>query len=196
MLVLFVFINSLAGGAAIVSTRRSGVYARALAAPVGAGSLVLGEAVAYLALALVQSALIVGIGSLAFGVSWGDPLAAGLLIAVWALVGTGAGVLSGAFFRTPEQANAIGPALGIGMGMLGGCMWPLAMVPSWLRTIGHAVPQAWAVDAWTELLSRGGGVLDILRELAVLTAFAVALLALASLGLRRRLTSAVVVRRS
>ncbi|WP_329320646.1 ABC transporter permease [Streptomyces sp. NBC_01262] len=196
MLVLFVFINSLAGGAAIVSTRRSGVYARALAAPVGAGSLVLGEAIAYLTLALVQSALIVGIGSLAFGVSWGDPLAAGLLIAVWALVGTGAGVLSGAFFRTPEQANAIGPALGIGLGMLGGCMWPLAMVPSWLRTIGHAVPQAWAVDAWTELLSRGGGVPDILRELAVLTAFAVALLALASLGLRRRLTSAVVVRRS
>ena len=177
MLVLFVFINSLAGGAAIVQTRRSGVYARALAAPVTTGTLVLGETAAYLALALVQSALIVGIGALVFGVSWGNPLAAGLLI-------------SGAVFRTPEQASAIGPAVGIGLGMLGGCMWPLALVPGWLRTAGHAVPHAWAVDSWTVLLSQNGGVTDILRNLIILSAFAAALLTLASFGLRRQLTGA------
>ncbi|WP_405889241.1 ABC transporter permease [Streptomyces sp. NBC_00133] len=190
MLVLFVFINSLAGGAVIVQTRRSGVYERALAAPVTAGTLMLGETAAYLALALVQSALIVGIGALVFGVSWGNPLAAGLLIAVWALIGTGAGVLSGAVFRTPEQASAIGPAVGIGLGMLGGWMWPLALVPGWLRTAGHAVPHAWAVDSWTVLLSQNGGVTDILRNLIILSAFAAALLTLASFGLRRQLTGA------
>ncbi|MEV7414545.1 ABC transporter permease [Streptomyces sp. NPDC089919] len=191
MLVLFVFINSLAGGAAIVQTRRSGVYARALAAPVPVRALVLGETGAYLALALVQSLLIVTIGALVFGVSWGDPVAAALLVGMWALVGTGAGVLSGAVFRTPEQAGAVGPALGIGLGMLGGCMWPLAIVPGWLRAAGHAVPQAWAVDAWTELLSRDGGVADIAGRLAVLAGFAAVLLALAALGLRRRLTEPV-----
>ncbi|MBC9713890.1 ABC transporter permease [Streptomyces sp. TRM66268-LWL] len=196
MLVLFVFINALAGGAAIVQTRQSGVYARALAAPVSARTLVLGETVAHLALALTQSALIVGIGSLAFGVEWGDPLAAVVLVAVWALVGTGAGVLSGALFRTPEQVHAIGPAVGIGLGMLGGCMWPLTFVPGWLRAAGHAVPHAWAVDSWTVLLSQQGGLSDILRNLAVLGAFAVGLLTLASLGLHRRLTSAAPVRRS
>ncbi|MFP3986632.1 hypothetical protein U9R90_03830 [Streptomyces sp. E11-3] len=60
-----------------------------------------------------------GIGSLVFGAQWGDSLAAGALIAVWALVGTGAGILSGALLRTPEQVHAIGPAVGIGLGMLG-----------------------------------------------------------------------------
>ncbi|WP_175439138.1 ABC transporter permease [Streptomyces vilmorinianum] len=190
MLVLFVFINSLAAGAVIVQNRKSGVYERALAAPVPARALVLGETGAYLVLALVQSALIVAIGALAFGVSWGDPLAATLLVGMWALVGTGAGVLAGAVFRTPEQANAIGPALGIGLGMLGGCMWPLAVVPAWLRTAGHAVPHAWAVDAWTELLSRDGGVADIAGRLGVLAAFAAALLTLASLALHHRLTAA------
>ncbi|MES5824810.1 ABC transporter permease [Streptomyces sp. RG80] len=189
MLVLFVFINALAGGATIVQTRRTGVYARALAAPVPARTLVLGETVAYLALAVLQSLLIVGIGALAFDVAWGDPLAAGALIAVWALVGTGAGVLAGALFRTPEQVHAIGPALGIGLGMLGGCMWPLALVPDWLRAAGHAVPHAWAVDAWTTLLSRGGDLSAILGDLAVLAAFAVALVTLASLALRHRLTA-------
>ncbi|MFI7413416.1 ABC transporter permease [Streptomyces sp. NPDC049627] len=189
MLVLFVFINALAGGAAIVQTRRTGVYARALAAPVSARTLVSGETVAYLLLAVLQSLLIVGIGALVFDVSWGDPLAAGVLVMVWALVGTGAGVLAGALFRTPEQVHAVGPALGIGLGMLGGCMWPLALVPDWLRTAGHAVPQAWAVDAWTTLLSRGGDLSAILRELTVLAAFAAALLAFASLALRHRVTT-------
>ena len=189
MLVLFVFINALAGGAAIVQTRRTGVYARALAAPVAARTLVFGETVAYLLLAVLQSLLIVGIGALAFDVAWGDPIAAGVLIAVWALVGTGAGVLAGALFRTPEQVHAVGPALGIGLGMLGGCMWPLALVPEWLRTMGHAVPHAWAVDAWTTLLSRQGDLAAILRDLTVLAAFATALLTLASLALRHRLVT-------
>ncbi|WP_367325300.1 ABC transporter permease [Streptomyces sp. HUAS ZL42] len=190
MLVLFVFINALAGGAAIVQTRRTGVYARALAAPVSARTIVAGETVAYLLLALLQSVLIVGVGAVAFDVAWGDPLAAGVLVTVWALVGTGAGILAGAVFRTPEQVHAVGPALGIGLGMLGGCMWPLALVPGWLRAAGHAVPQAWAVDAWTTLLSRDGDLTAILRDLAVLAGFATVLLTGASLALRHRLTTA------
>jgi ABC-2 type transport system permease protein len=188
MLVLFVFINALAGGAAIVETRRTGVYARALAAPVSARTLVTGETVAYLLLALLQSALIVGIGALAFDVAWGDPVAAAVLVGVWALVGTGTGILAGAVFRTPEQVHALGPALGIGMGMLGGCMWPLALVPDWLSAAGHAVPHAWAVDAWTALLSRDAGLSGIGQELAVLAGFAAVLLTGASLALRHRLT--------
>ena len=189
MLVLFVFINALAGGAAIVQTRRTGVYARALTAPVYARTLVFGETIAYLLLALLQSLLIVGIGSLAFDVGWGDPLAAGVLVTVWALVGTGAGVLAGALFRTPEQVHAVGPTLGIGLGMLGGCMWPLALVPDWLRTTGHALPHAWAVDAWTTLLSKNGDLAAILRDIVVLSLFAAVLIGSAALALRRRLTT-------
>ena len=189
MLVLFVFVNALAGGAAIIQTRRLGVYDRALAAPVRTRSIVAGETLAALALALLQSALIVGVGALVFGVSWGDPVAAVALTVVWALVGTGAGVLSGSLFRTPEQASSIGPAIGIAFGMLGGCMWPLEIVPSALRTVGHVVPQGWAIDAWTELLSRGGTLVDIARPLAVLAAFAATLLVLATWLLRRRLTA-------
>jgi ABC-2 type transport system permease protein len=189
MLVLFVFINALTAGGTIAENRRLGVYERALAAPVGAGALVGGETIAYFGLALTQSALIVAIGSAAFGVSWGDPAAAAALIVVWALVAAGAGVLCGTLFRTPEQANAIGPAAGIALGMLGGCMWPLAIVGSTLRTVGHLAPQSWAVDAWTALLSRHGGLDAIGRELAVLAGFAVVLLVLAAVRLRRSITA-------
>ncbi|HET8766541.1 MAG TPA: ABC transporter permease [Pedococcus sp.] len=189
MLVLFVFINAMAGGAAIIQTRRLGIFSRALAAPVRPRDLVLGEGLCYLTLAAAQAALIVVVGAVVFGVGWGDPLAAVLLIGVWCLVGTGAGLVSGTLFHTPEQASAIGPAVGIAFGMLGGCMWPLEIVPAGVRAAGHLTPHAWAVDAWVTLLSRGGGVGDILVQLAVLAGFAVLLLGTATLRLRRSLVT-------
>ncbi len=185
MLVLFVFLSALGAGAGIIETRRLGLYERMAAAPIRAGTIVLGEFQAFAAIALVQSALIVGIGAMVFGVSWGSPLAATVLVIVWALVGAGAGMLAGTLFRTPEQATATGTAVGIVFGMLGGCMWPLAVLSSSFREFGHVVPQAWAVDAWTDLLSRGGTLHSIAPQLAVLAGFAVLFLTLATFRLRR-----------
>lgn len=187
MLVLFVFVNALAGGAAMIQTRGLKIYDRIMAAPVRPRDVVLGEGLAYLLLSLLQSALIVGVGLGLFGVSWGDPLAATVLIAMWAMVGMGAGMLSGTVFKTPEQASAIGPAVGIGLGMVGGCMWPLAIVAPTMRTIGHLSPQAWAVDSWTILLSRGGTLSSIALQLGVLAAFVVVLVSLASFRFHRSL---------
>ena len=189
MLVLFVFINAVAGGGAMIQTRRFGIFSRALAAPIRPRDLVLGEALCYLALSFGQALLIVVVGAVMFGVSWGNPLAAAALIGMWALVGTGAGMASGTLFRTPEQAGAIGPAVGIAFGMLGGCMWPLEIVPESVRLAGHATPHAWAVDAWVTLLSRGGGLADIAGYLAILATYAVVLLAFASFRLRRSLVT-------
>jgi ABC-2 type transport system permease protein len=73
--------------------------------------------------------------------------------------------------------------------MLGGCMWPLAIVTPVMRSIGHAAPQAWAVDAWTTLLSRDGGLGDIAVQLGILLGFAAVLLGLAVWRMRRRLTA-------
>ncbi|HEU4947203.1 MAG TPA: ABC transporter permease [Kribbella sp.] len=189
MLVLFVFINSLAGGAAVVQTRQLGIYNRALAAPVRARDIVAGETLAYFVLALAQSALIVGIGALLFGVSWGNPVAAGALITFWSLVSTGAGMLSGAVFRTPEQASSVGPVIGIGFAMLGGAMWPLAIVPPAVQALGHITPHAWVVDGWITVLSKAGNIGDIAGQLAVLGLFAVGMLTAASYRLHRRLVA-------
>ena len=189
MLVLFVFITSLAGGGAVIESGRLGIHARMLAAPVTPRSIVAGESLSYLGIALAQSAIIVAVGVGVFGVRWGDPLAAAAVVTVWALVGTGTGMLAGTLFRTPEQAAATGTMVGIAAGMLGGAMWPLEIVGPVMRAAGHLVPHAWAIDAWVEIMSRGGGVADVATELTVLAGFAVALLALSAVRLRHRLTS-------
>jgi len=186
-LVLFVFITSLAGAAGLIEARRLGVTRRMLATPTTASTILFGEALSRFAVALLQGMIIFLVGWLVFGVDWGDPPAALLLVVTFALVGTGVGMLLGSVLRSAEQATSIGPPVGIALGMLGGCMWPLAIVPQPMRVVGHLFPQAWAMDAFIALIAKGEGIGGIARQLAVLAAFAVALLALATWRLRRAL---------
>ncbi|MDQ4070282.1 MAG: ABC transporter permease [Actinomycetota bacterium] len=189
-LVLFVFVNSLAAAAALVETRRLGVSRRMLAMPVSSRTILAGETLGRLLIALLQAALILAVGALLFDVDWGDPLGAAALTLVFVLLSTGAGMLMGALARTGDQASSIGPPIGIAFGMLGGCMWPLEVVGEGVRTIGHAVPHAWAMDAWVDLIFDGEGFGAILPELAVLSAWTVVLLTLASWRLSHVLTRA------
>jgi ABC-2 type transport system permease protein len=186
-LVLFVFLTAVTGASAVVESRRLGVYERVLAAPVRPSTIVIGESVSALLIAAVQSALIVLVGSAVFGVTWGNPPAALLLLALWCLVGAGAGMVAGTLFRTPEQASAIGSVVGITFAMLGGCMWPLSIVSRTMRIIGHATPQAWAVDAWTNLLSGHGTIITIWHQLGILALFAVGFFVIATARSRRLL---------
>lgn len=184
-LVLFVFLTAVAGAAAVVESRRLGVFERVLAAPVRPRTIVIGESVTALLIAAAQSALIVLVGSVVFGVSWGNLPAAAALLLFWCLVSAGAGMAAGTVFRTPEQAGAIGPVVGITFAMLGGCMWPLSIVSGTMRTVGHVTPQAWAVDAWTKLLSGHGTIITIWPQLAILALFALGFFTIATLRSRQ-----------
>jgi ABC-2 type transport system permease protein len=78
--------------------------------------------------------------------------------------------------------------LSLGLAALGGAMFPIDLFPPTMQRIAHVTPHAWALDGYAELVRRGGNTLDILPELAVLTAYAIVLLALASWRLRVALT--------
>jgi ABC-2 type transport system permease protein len=92
------------------------------------------------------------------------------------------------FFRI-ESDPLLAPPLGIALGMLGGCMWPLEVVGSTMKTVGHLVPQAWAMDAFVTLVAKGGDLAAIAPQLVVLLGYAAVLLPLATWRLRAALTS-------
>jgi ABC-2 type transport system permease protein len=184
-LVLFTFINSLAVAGVIVESRRLGVTRRVLAGPVAASTLVVGYATSRFVLALLQGLVVVVAGVVLFGVPWGDPVAVAALLVSFSAVAAAAAVLIGAIARTPEQTQSFGIPLGIAMGMLGGALWPLELVPPWLRQIGHLTPHAWAMDGWIAVVFDGAGVPDIAVELGVLAAFGIVLGAIGATALRR-----------
>lgn len=189
-LVLFTFINAMASATFLVQIRKAGVLRRAMATRTSLGALLLGLGIGWFALALVQATLIVAIGRLVFGVRWGDPGAATLLVVLWALVGCGAGLLVGALGENEDRVGATMPIVGLVLGALGGCMVPLEVFPDVMRRVALAVPHSWALSGFRTTVFDGGGVSDVAGPVAVLAVWATGLLVVATVALRRRLVRA------
>jgi len=187
-LVLFMFLTALTGAVVLIGTRRLGVARRMLATPTSAGTIVAGEALARFAISLVQGVYIVAVTAALFGVTWGDPWGAAAVVLLFGAASAGTAMLMGALFSTEQQAGGVGVMAGIGVAALGGSMVPLEFYGPAMRTVAHLTPHAWALDAFAVLIREGGGPGDIVGQLGVLAAFAAALLALASVVLRRALT--------
>ncbi|AUS79755.1 ABC transporter permease [Actinoalloteichus sp. AHMU CJ021] len=185
-LVLFTFINSMAVAAALVETRRLGMVRRSLAAPVRPSTVLAGEALSRLVVAVGQALLIIVVSALMFDVSWGDPLGVAVVVGAFCLVATGAAMLVGSLVRSPSQAPAIGPPVGIVLGMLGGCLWPREVAGETLTTIGYLFPHAWAMDGLLTLARPGQGAGEVLVETAVLLGMAAVLLVVSLVVFRRR----------
>jgi ABC-2 type transport system permease protein len=187
-LVLFIFLIALTGAGDIVDSRRLGIARRSVAAPVRAITVVIGEGIGRFAVAVSQAVLIVAVTAVLFGISWGNPLGVAAVIGAFALLATAVALFVGAYARSSEQAVSLGPVIGIGLGMLGGCMWPLDIVPPALRLVGHVTPHAWAVDGLVALMGATATTGDVLRAVGVLLGGAAVLLPSAAYALRRRLS--------
>jgi len=188
LLLLFTFLTSLTAAIGLIETRLLGVARRMYAAPISARSIVVGEALGRLIIALTQALLIMFGSALIFGVDWGDPLAAGALVLVFSLVGSGAAMLLGAAFKTPGAAISVAMVLGLGLAALGGSMVALESFSGTMRTIAHLTPHAWAYEAFAELVRHDGTIVDILPQFGVLSCYAAVLFALGVWRLRRVLT--------
>ncbi|MDH5290091.1 MAG: ABC transporter permease [Acidimicrobiia bacterium] len=186
-LVLFTFITALTSATVLVRARRSGILRRALASPTGLGVQLAGMAAGWFTLCLLQSVLIVMVGAVAFGVPWGDPVAASLLVVTFALVGCGAGLLVGAIGANEDRVGAITPIVGMVLGALGGCMVPAEIFPPSMLMVARMVPHYWAMRAWQSLIFDGAGLGAIAGDLAVLAVAGAALVVVATLLMRRSL---------
>ncbi len=187
-LVLFVFLTLFGSASAIVETRKLGIYRRVLATPTRPGSIVLSQTAGFFFLAFGQSVMLLVVGKYLFGVNFGPVLAVFCVVFALSLCAAGAGTILGTVAKTPDQAIAIGTVLGISLGMLGGCMWPLDIVGPLMRDIGHLAPQAWAMDAFVKLVYDGAGIKQVEPDVLVLLGFAVIMCIGATFRMRKMVT--------
>ena len=163
-LLLFVFLTSLAGSAALIQTRRLGVAKRMIATPTAVREVLIGEGLGRFLVALVQGLFIMAGTWLIFGVDWGDPVLATLILLLFSLVGSGAAMLMGALFSNDEQAGGMGVLFGLGLAALGGCMMPLQvfeLISPGLYRVAHITPHAWGLEAFDSIVINSGTFSDI-----------------------------------
>lgn len=188
---LFVFLSTVGGAAALIQSRRYRVLRRMMSTPLSAGQAVAGQALGRFALAMVQG-LYLMLGTAAFfGVDWGSWPAALLVLAMFGAVAAALAMVVGTVMDNEGAATGVGIGAGLVLAALGGCMTPLEFFPDTLRTIAHVTPHAWAYEAFAKIQRHGAGVADVLPQLGVLAGMAVVLLATGGWVVRRSLYRAL-----
>jgi ABC-2 type transport system permease protein len=178
-LVLFMGIAVLVLSAGMVETRRLGVLQRVAAAPVHKRSVVFGQMTSMLVSAVAMALGLLFVGIVLFNVHWGNPLSVLLVVALLGVSIAAIAVIIGTWSRSQEQAIATAVIVAIIAGMLGGCVYQLNSVSPTVNHVGHAVPEAWAMDAFVKMISGRVGFTGTLPQIGALAVFAVVLSALA-----------------
>lgn len=175
-LVMFLMMNLLIfGGVSVSWERTNGVLKRLAVYPIRKWELVVGKVYGRFLLGLVQIIFLLFAGRVVFKVNIGDNIV-GLLVTLglYAWVAASLGVLIGSVVANPDKTVGLCVLSSIIMAALGGCWWPLEIVPDSMKLVGHFFPSAWTMDALHQLISFGGGIETILPKLGVLALFATA----------------------
>ncbi len=181
-LVMFVLMTVLIyGGVTMCQEKTTGLLERTAVTPINKAGIFLGKLGGRFFVGLAQVAVMVIAGTWGFKLYWGENIAAlALVIFAYTLCVASLGVLFGALMRTVEQASGIGVLATLIMASLGGCWWPMEIVPRPMQLVGHIFPTAWAMDALHKLISFGHGLTAVLPEVGVLFGFTLLFLALGS----------------
>nr|WP_201468896.1 ABC transporter permease [Microbacterium hydrocarbonoxydans] len=166
--------------------RRSGTLERLMTTPLGKADFIIGYALAFGVMAVLQAIITV---SFAVGVCGldveGEFWQLGLVAVVDALLGTALGLLASAFAQTEFQAVQFMPLLVFPQIILGGLFMPRDQMPDVLHAISDWLPLSYAIDTINAVTAGDEG-WDVYGPLLVVVAFGVGALVLASLTLRRR----------
>ena len=166
--------------------RRSGTLERLMTTPLEKADFILGYALAFGLMALLQAVITVSFAVAVCGLDVDGPLwQLGLVAVVDALLGTSLGLLASAFAQTEFQAVQFMPLLVFPQIILGGLFMPRDQMPDVLHAISDWLPLSYAIDTINAVAAGDEGA-DVFGPLLIVVAFAVGALALAALTLRRR----------
>ena len=166
--------------------RRSGTLERLMTTPLAKSDFILGYALAFGLMALLQAVITVSFAVWVCGLDVEGPLwQLGLVAIVDALLGTALGLLASAFAQTEFQAVQFMPLLVFPQIILGGLFMPRDQMPDVLHAISNWLPLSYAIDTINAVAAGKEG-WDVFGPLLVVVAFLFGALVLASLTLRRR----------
>ena len=155
-------------GISLVSERSSGTMRRLRVAPVSRGDVLLGKALACFAATLTASLLLLLLASGVFGVRPTSVPLLGLGVVCAGVCFTGIMMLLSVLGRSEQAAAGIGWAVLLMLGMFGGAMVPLFVMPGWMQSMASLSPVKWAILAIEGPLWRGFGASDMLLPCGIL----------------------------
>ncbi|MEU6406924.1 ABC transporter permease [Streptomyces sp. NPDC046985] len=172
---------------ATLRERTSGTLERLLALPLGKADLIAGYALAFGALAIVQSALATGLALWALGLNVTGSAWLVLLVALLdALLGTALGLFVSAFAASEFQAVQFMPAVIFPQLLLCGLFTPRSQMHPALEAVSDVLPMSYAVDGMNEVVRHAEVTAAFVRDALIVAGCALLVLGLGAATLRRR----------
>jgi ABC-2 type transport system permease protein len=188
LLGIFPFVSMfLVTSVATLRERTSGTLERLLTMPVGKLDLLLGYALAFGLVAVVQAGVATTLSLLALGLDVSGSPATVLLVAVVdALLGVALGLLVSAFAATEFQAVQFLPAVVLPQVLVCGLLAPRSSMARPLELLSAVLPLTYAVDAMEQVTSLSSVSGRLVRDVSVVAGCVLVALVLAAGTLRRR----------
>lgn len=172
---------------AMLRERTTGTLERLLSMPLNKLDLLVGYGLAFAAVAVVQATVAAAVAYRLLGLQTQGQMAVVLVIVVaTAVLGSSTGLFTSAFARTEFQALQFAPAVIIPQLLLCGLIWPREEMSGPLQGASNVVPLRYAAEALGEVGTYPQPTVLLWRDLAIILAFGVTLLALGAATLRRR----------
>ena len=172
---------------ATLRERTSGTLERLLTTPMGKGDFMLGYAIAFGVMAVLQALVATAFAVWVCGLDVAGPLWQLVVVAVLdALLGSALGLLASGFARTEFQAVQFMPAFVLPQFLLCGLLVSRDQLPDLLRPVSDVLPLSYAVDAMKVVTTSAAPGGDVVGDAVVILGWVVASLVLGSLTLRRR----------
>ncbi|XRQ06495.1 ABC transporter permease [Actinomadura welshii] len=172
---------------ATLRERTSGTLERLMTMPLGKLDLLLGYALAFGLLALVQVGFVLLISLTWLGLDLSGSLGSLVLVALLnALLGMSLGLFASAFARTEFQAVQFLPAFVLPQLLLCGLIVPRESMASWLQAISDVLPLTYAVEGMQEISTNTDFTATLTLDITIVAAFTTAALILGAVTLRRR----------
>ena len=185
MALMFLMYTVSYGGRTLLTERSQGTLPRLLVSPTTTVQVLGGKMIGIFLTGAAQMLILIIGTTVLFQLQWGDSLAVLVLVLAAVFGAVGWGMLLTAVAKTPGQISAIGSAIFLTFGILGGTFINMQNMPSWFRYITKITPNAWGVDGFTTL-ALGGGLHDILTPILALLAMGLLLFIIAVFLFSRR----------
>lgn len=157
-----------------------GTFEALLTAPIPSLGILLYASLSSFLFTTLRIVLYLAVGVLFFQMHW-NLQSPGLLLFIFLLMVCafwGIGLISATFVLLFKQTSPITWLFGPVSGLLGGVMFPVELLPGWLKWIAELLPITWSLGALRKILLNGATLTDLYLDCCVLIIFAILFLVL------------------
>jgi ABC-2 type transport system permease protein len=161
------------GGISVMMDRKHGVLSRILFSSASIPELWGGKFLGRLMMGIIQALILIVTGILFFKLNLGNYFLSLLNVLVFSIATASLSIFIGSVLKKEDLVIGVSVLLANLFAALGGCWWPMEVVPQTFKTIGMISPAYWAMDAFHQVIFFNKGLADILINFIVLLGFAV-----------------------